>query len=500
MAHRDLREFLEFLDKKDHLLRIKTEVNWDEELGTIAEQAIMNGEKALLFENIKDHTNTKGRRVAMGHWVTSRRTALALGLEENTSNLEMLNIWRERVKSPIKPIAVSTGPCKDVILKGDDVNLFEFPAPKLHRKDGGRYFLTCHADITTDPDTGWLNLGIYRGMILSKNTIGRLLVPTQHWGIHSRKYHAMGSPMPIACALGLDPVIQMVACTPFPVGVNEFDMAGALRGEPVEVVKCETSDLYVPAHAEIVLEGEISMDPNTFQKEGPFGEYPGHYTTLWSEPRPVMKVNCITYRSDPIFTSSTVGLASVDPHGSEVVVSLGTAAEVWNQLEAYGVQGITGVWGDPGVSGWTNICVSIKKLYYGHAKQVAAALWGAGLSMGVGKFLVVVDSDVDVTNLRLINAAIANRVQGQKDVVVFPGTFGGPLDPGNSPEVKHMTGGIGNWDRVLIDATWPFEWEAREEWGGLRHPPECRAEPDMVEKVLKRWREYGFATRGDCFS
>ncbi len=184
-------------------------------------------------------------------------------------------------------------------------------------------------------------------------------------------------------------------------------------------------------------------------------------------------------------------MARVEPAEGDLIAAIGMGARIWDHLEANGVQGVTGVWGDPGVSGWTTIFVSIDKLYYGHAKQVAATIWGTSFSSMAGKFVVVVDSDIDIFDLRQVNQAIANRTQGSKDIVVYPGTFGGPLDPGNSPEIKQKTGRMGNWDRVLIDATWPFEWEPREEWGGLRHPPFCTAEGEVVERVLKRWKEYG---------
>lgn len=488
---RDLREFLNELENRGTLRRIKVKVDWDQEIGAIAQEAAARGEGALLFENIKDHNDTPCTKLVIDTLGSWQRLMIALGMPEDSHPLNVVKKWKERAKELMKSHLVDEGPCKEVIKKDSDVNLFEFPAPKLHGKDGGRYITTWAVTITRDPDTRWINAGIYRGMIKDKNQIGMLYTPPQHWSKHGRKYMAMGKPMPMAIIIGIDPITMMVAGSPVPAGVNEYDVIGGIRRKPLEVIRCETLDLEVPANAEIVLEGAICLDPKTFELEGPYGEYPGYYTTLWAEPRPVFEVKCVTHRKDPVFGSVSTGLGpDLTAGGSCFMAAVGYSAAIWEHLERAGVEGVTGVWCDPDVVS-TNIFVSIDKLYYGHARQVAAAIWGTSLSSRVGKFVVVTDSDVDITNLKKVNAAIANRTQGAKDIVIYPGTFGGPLDPGNSPEVKEMTGGIGNWDRVLIDATWPFEWKPRQEWGGLRHPPSCLAEPEVVERIRKKWKDYG---------
>lgn len=492
MPYRDLRSFLEKVDQKGELRRIKAEVDWNEEMGAIYEELARRKGPAVIFENIKDHKESPGKRLTMNIYGTWERIAMALDLPINSSPKDIFHTWRNRIKNPIKPILVKEGKCKEVIKKGEEVNILDFPIPKLHPRDGGRYVMTFCANITRDPETGWVNLGLYRGMYHDRNSIGILMIPTQHWAWHGRKYQAMGRSMPLAVAIGMDPTLHMVACTPFAHGVNEYDMAGALREEPVEVIRCETNDLLVPANAEIILEGEVSLDPSTFRMEGPFGEYPGTYTRMEGGLRPVFKVNCITHRADPIFTS-TFGTARIEPAGDDLTATVGFNANLWNQLEASGVEGITGVWADPRVSGCTNLSVSIKKLYHGHARQVAAAIWGTSLSNMAGKFVVVVDDDIDVFDLSQVNEAIADRTQGAKDILIFPYTQGGPLDPATPPSLKVRCGGVGNWDRVLIDATWPWNWgeEVPKEWEGLRHPPFCEASPDMRERVIKRWKELG---------
>lgn len=490
MVFKDLREFLDSLEARGDLCRIKTEVDWDEELGAIAQESVVRKSPALVFENIKGHQNTQGRKLSMNSLGNFSRIASTLSLSLDSHPSEILNVWRERTRQPIKPRLVSTGPCKENIKKGDDVNLFELPVAKLHAKDGGRYIATWHCNVTKDPKTDWTNIGMYRGMILDPKSIGVLYVPVQHWGIHGMKYQAMGKPMPMAIAIGTDPITTMAASAPFKEGVCEYDMASALMQEPLDLVKCETIDIEVPATSEIVLEGTVSLDPADFRKEGPLGEYPGYYSTLGSTPKPVFKVDCVTYRNDPILTSCCLGMGpDLAPGDADYVCAINMSAAIWDQLEEAGVRGVTGVWSSPDCI-WTNVFISINKLFYGHAKQAASSLWGSRLGYLAGKYVVVVDSDVDIFNIEKINSAIANRTRGMEDVIIFPYTGGSPLDPACHPDIKKKTI-MSRWDKVLIDATWPFDWEARDEWGGLKHPPSALAEPEMIEKVRNRWKEYG---------
>jgi 4-hydroxy-3-polyprenylbenzoate decarboxylase len=267
---------------------------------------------------------------------------------------------------------------------------------------------------------------------------------------------------------------------------------GGIKEAPVELIKCETNGLLVPANSEIVLEGEVSMDPETFVPEGPFGEYPGYYSDVKPQLSPVFKVNCITHRNDPIMTSCLLGTGpDLVPADHEYFCSITMAAQIWDHLERCGVLGIDDVSLDLNATS-TIVYIAINKMYYGQAKQVAAALWGGPLSIYLGKYVIVVDSDVDIRDRGRIMSAIANRTYPKSDIIIYPGTFGGPLDPGTPPEIKDIYGRMGHWDRVLIDATWPFEWKPREEWGGSKHPVSCLAEEDTLEKVRNKWGMYGF--------
>src|SRR2546429_6875048 len=204
-------------------------------------------------------------------------------------------------RETIPPRVVTTGPVKEVIVRGDAVDQTEFPVPKWNFREGGRYIHTFSGIVTRDPDTRVMNVGIYRGMIGRKNTTPFLLIKGgQHWGAHFVKYAARRQPMPVACVIGWDPIMPFLAGSPIPTGVCEWDVMGAYRREPAELVPCEPVDLEVPAGAEIVLEGTISDDPATYESEGPVGEFT-RYVSDVPQPRPTMKGTFITHRRDPIF-------------------------------------------------------------------------------------------------------------------------------------------------------------------------------------------------------
>jgi UbiD family decarboxylase len=492
MEYDDLRGFISLLGRKKELIKIKETVNWDEEIGAIAQESIARDSAAFICNRIKDHENTLCRRITMntlGNW---KRIALAMGLPEGTSPKDMVLEWRKRHRNLVKPVLVDSGPCKENIIQRKDIDLSQFPIPKLHAMDGGRYALTWHIVVTKDPDTDWVNVGTYRGMTLDNQNIGMLLSPFQNWGMHAEKYRKRKLKMPIAVAIGVDPVTLMTSATPYPVGVNEYEVVGAIRQEPIQLVKCETNDLPVPANAEIVFEGEIDLDPVNFRSEGPFGEYPGCYSSFTASPKPVFNVQCISYRNDPIYTSGLIGCGPpLKAADSDLFGAITLSAVTWDQIENNGVPGITDVWFDEDMWG-TNVFVSIDKAYYGHARQVAFAIWGAPSSFVLGKYVVVVDSDIDIHNLKKIWAAIANRTNPSKDILVVPRTGGGTLDPSTHPDMKVKTKKVGRWDRVLIDATWDDTWEERPEWGGLTHPPICLASDKELDMIRMKWKKYGF--------
>ena len=340
-----------------------------------------------------------------------------------------------------------------------------------------------------------MNIGLYRGMIGDdEKSIPVLLARTQHWGQHFSKYEKRGEEMPVAVVYGWDPILSTVASAPIlHPDHSEYEVMGGLRGKPVELVKCETSDLYVPASAEIVVEGRISPDPETFQMEGPFGEYPGFYGGM-RQPRPTIHVDCITYRDDPIFHSGQEGCSPGRMCETIYWRMPFKSAGIWRGLEQAGVPNVTGVWG--GFStGLTNIRVQIDKIYRGHAKQVANALWGLSTAAYIGKNLIVVDKDVDIFDDQAVEWALAFRTNAEMgDIQFFSGTLGSMLDPSVPlPQRDTVKYGQGKWTRMLIDATVNWDLEPEEQYGGKREPPLCtEITPETAELVSQRWQEYGF--------
>ncbi|MBI4317186.1 MAG: UbiD family decarboxylase [Chloroflexi bacterium] len=486
MACKDLRDWLAALEEAGEVRRISAEVDWNEEIGAITQRSIDHNGPALVFENIKDYQKGQFRRVLTASLATYPRIATMLGLPGTSSPRDLIQTFRQRVRNPVKPVLVETGPVKENVRRDRDVNLLDLPTPKWFQRDGGRYILTFGGAVTKDLEMGWTNVGLYRGMLLDETSLAIQAPPDKHIHWHGRKLAQRGEPLPVAVVIGADQTFPFCASTGFTPGTNEYEMMGALRQEPVELVKCETIDLEVPAYAEIVLEGTMHYDPSTYRMEGPFGEFTGFYGGDRSL-QPVMQVQCITFRDDPIFQGSPRN-KPIDEGG--YIGSIMTSADAWGALEKIGVPGITDVFCSP-VTGSTNIVVQIQKRYQGHAKQVAAALWGSKL--GAFKNVMVVDDDIDIHNPVDLEWAFTWRVVAAGDgVVVFPGTPGGRLDPSTDARWKDPNKhGRARWNRVLIDATADWRWEPREEWEGRRLPPVVESTPEMQVLVEKRWGEYG---------
>ena len=284
---------------------------------------------------------------------------MMLGLAPDTHPRELVKLGRTVLSDTIAPKIVKTGPVKDNIVKGDDIDLYEFPMPQWNRVDGGRYILTYGGVVTKDPDTGVMNVGIYRGMVAGKNEIPILMWRAQHIGHHATAWQEKGhKEMPIAVAIGWEPSLGFVGGAPVPKGVCEYDVMGAIRGAPVELVKCETVDLHVPATAEIVIEGYLGLDPETYTMEGPYAEFTG-YVAGDRSPKPTIRVTCITHRTDPILRGTIEGSMPGSFSENGMCSSVMRAATAWNVLDRAGVPGVTDVWCPP-VQAGVNTVVQIK--------------------------------------------------------------------------------------------------------------------------------------------
>lgn len=492
MGFMDLREWIARLDKDAELRRITAEVDWDREIGAIARRVLEKRGPALLFEAIRGYRDGRGTKVFTGGLGTRARLALALGFPKDATNAELLSYVIGKNRERIPPVVVRTGPVKDVIVRPPAIDQTEFPVPRWVWRDGGRYIHTFSAIVTRDPDTRVMNAGIYRGMIGQRDTTPMLLIKGgQHWGAHFVTYADRGEPMPVACVIGWDPIMPFLAGSPVPAGVCEWDVMGAYRGEPAELVRCETVDLEVPATAEIVIEGVIGHDEREYEMEGPFGEYTGYVSDLPTS-RPTMKITAITHRHDPIFRGCLEGTLPGSFSENSVMSSVQRAGIAWNILTGAGIPGIRDVYVHPITNG-VNICVQIRKHYQGQPKQIAAALWGSSAAQFRYKHVYVVEDDIDVSSYEQIDWALAHRMNaGEGGLVVFPGTFGSPIDPSTPLEDRDVRQlGTGLWNRVLFDCTRNWKFPKRPEWDGERFPPTVRPAPEDEARVRDRWHDLG---------
>jgi UbiD family decarboxylase len=496
VAYGDLRGWISALRAQGELHEIDAEVDWNIELGTIMRLAQGPGTgPALLFNNIKDYNlpSSRCRRIFGSALNNNSRIAMMLGLPPGTHARELVKIGRNILTETMPPRIVSTGPVKENIVTGKDVNLDELPTPYWNRLDGGRYLITYAGVVTRDPDTGIMNVGIYRGMIGGPDKIPILMWRAQHIGQHVTAAQQRGmKELPIAVAIGWEPSLGFCAGSPVPKGICEYDVMGAIRGEPVDLVKCETNDLYVPASAEIVIEGRLSLDPETYMMEGPYAEFTG-YVAGDRSPKPAIHVDCITHRNDPILRGTIEGCMPGSYSENAVISSIFRSSTAWNVLDRAGVPGVTDVWGPP-VQAGMNLNIRMKQSYRGQAKQAANALWGSSAAHVRYKNITVVDDDIDIHDYAAVDWAIAYRVNaGENDIVIMPDTFGLGLDPSTRKRDRNPTlFGTGKWNRVLIDATINLDYDPDPEFGGARFPPTAWPVQEDVDAAMKRWSELGF--------
>jgi len=468
----DLREFIEEARNAGELKAVEG-ADWDLEIGTITHLAGDKGDSPVfLFDRIKGYP--AGYRVVTNMFATPRRTALTLGLPVEARGLDLVRALRDRIKNIplIPPEEVDHSPVKENILTGDDVDLYRFPTPKWHEHDGGRYIGTGSVGVIKDPDEGWINLGTYRLQLLDKNILGTQFIKGKHSDIMLKKYQAMKKPMPVAVVVGCDPLLFLMGAARFSAFESEYDMAGSIRGEPIEVVKCETNDLIVPATAEIVVEGEVDADKTL--PEGPFGEYTGYYSGVGTDQRNFIKVNHVTFRNNPILMATTVGRAVTDTH---MTMAISYGATLWQQLVDMKIPGIKAVYCPPEGSGRFLAIISLKQMYPGHTDQVLTAAISTEMGAYGLKTVIAVDEDIDPWDISRVMYALSFRFQPNRSQVIKRGRST-PLDPSLPIGQRDITG------RLLLDATIPYDWKDK--------PIPIHLDPDMVKRVERRWKELGF--------
>jgi 4-hydroxy-3-polyprenylbenzoate decarboxylase len=427
--------------------------------------------RAVLFENVKGHDSP----VFFGAYSSTKRLALALN---RPTNLSMGEISREWMKMSIGEVMrakeVEDGPIFENTIDGDDVDVLKFPSPKFYDKDGGRYIGTACFMVVEDPETGEINLGTYRSQVLDSKTVGAQILKGKRGDRILQKYRKAGKKMPICLVVGCDPLL-MLAGSAMVEGASEYDVAGTIRGESVEIVKAQLTGLPIPATAEMVFEGYI--DGDNLRPEGPFGEYTGYYTDelFKTIKKPAIDVKRIYHRNNPILLAASVGRPVNDNH---MMLAFIRNATLWTELTKMRIPGIESVYMPPEACGRFWAIISIKQKYPGHSNQVAAAVIASHTCTYGLKGLIIVDHDIRADDLPRVWWALATRYDPLRGTQIINRGRSTPLDPALSQEEnKFIT------SRIIMDATIPFEWEEK--------PVQVNLNEEVLDGIKARWEELG---------
>ncbi|HYY25962.1 MAG TPA: UbiD family decarboxylase [Candidatus Udaeobacter sp.] len=469
MSYRDLREWLNQVNEFGELKTIEG-ADWDLEIGAITEMARKESKVApcILFDSIKDYA--KGQRLVVGQLNSIKRVALTTGMPTDMSTLELVDAWRRKIKDmkPIPPREVKDGLFLENVWEEKDIDVLRFPTPRYNIGDGGRYIGTGHLTITRDPDEGWINIGTYRIMIHDGRSLALYMSPGRHARIQMEKYFAQKRPFPVALSLGHDPLLFMASAFEVPYGLSEYDFAGGLRGEPLNVVRLERSGLQVPATAEMIIEGECL--PGDQKAEGPLGEWTGYYASAVRD-EPVIRVRRVYFRDDPIMAGAP---PSRPPTEATFYKSFWRSAMVWEQLERAGVPDVIGVYCPPEGNTRLLTVVAIRQRYPGHARQAGLVASQCHAAAYLGRFTVVVDDDIDPTDMKDVWWAMTTRCDPADDIEIIRRCWSGPLDP-IVPKGKK-----GFNSRAVIDACRPYDWIKE-------FPASVRVPADLARQVKEKW-------------
>src|ERR1043166_2489190 len=442
MPYESLEEFINAADAVGEA-RYVTGADLESDVGCLTELMAERDGPLLVFDNFANFP--AAYRVCANAIRSRRRFSLALDLPLDLHPLDLLRHWREKRKTltaiPARP--VKDGPVLECVQHAQDVNLGSFPAPHWHRGDGGRYIGTADIVVTRDPDKDWVNLGVYRGMIQSRNRLSLWINPMKHGRIIVERYWRDGKAAPVAVVLGCEPVTWMSASTAPPYGTSEYETARASPGGAAHVVQLPLTKLPVPANAEVVLEGFIPPLNEESAHEGPFCACPGYYTHQGDEA--VVRIERIYHRKKPIVS----GAPPLRPIGWSNIT---TYVQLWDHLERGGVTDISGIWGF--YNGLLTV-IALRQRYAGHAKQ--ALITAAGFRHGDMKtFYLAVDEDIDPANLNEVMWAMCTRVDPATSVDIIRDAWTADLDPRLSP-AKRESGDL-TVGRMLINACKPFSW------------------------------------------
>ena len=471
----DLRAWIERIEALGELQHVSG-AHWDLEIGTLSEiNYRRKPSAALLFDSIVGYP--RGYRVLTGAASNARRMAVTLGLDPDLDTAGLVQALRgkplawEAAAPQFEPEVVDKGPILENVVHGGDVDLTRFPAPLWHEHDGGRYIGTGVAVVTSDPDTGRINLGAYR-MMIQEN--GRSATVNAEAGKQGRaqydRWFAKHGKAPVLASLGHDPLLLMVAGTEVPNTISEYAYAGAMIGKKVPVIRGEVTGLPMPAWAEIVVEGWLR--PERVLSEGPFGEWTGYYSGSL-RPVPTLDIERLYFRNDPIILGTPPGKP---PNDYSYMRALLKSAMIQDELTKVGVRDVRGVWAHETGGGRLLVVVSITQRFCGHSRQAGYIAAQCQASAYMNRFVIVVDHDVDPMNLEEVMWAVCTRCEPSEDIEIMRKTWGSKVDPLlENPAVPYNS-------RALIDACRPFE--KLESF-----PLVAQSSPERVRETVTKWKD-----------
>lgn len=470
----DTREFIDALRATGDLVEIDNEVSWDLELGAISRLACESDSPAIWFKRIADYP--KEITVFVNPMATWRRVATAFGLSPDSSIKEIYREYEKREGKLIPPVTVEKGFCQEVVNRGGEIDLFDLPAPMLHDGDGGRYLGTWDLVVSRDPSSDWVNWGTYRFMLYDSLHLTGFPRPTSHLGkVFQEQFVPKGKPMPVAIVIGADPLSHYAASATYHLGGDEASLAGGLRDSPVDLVRCKTIDLLVPARAEIVVEGEVLADRVAL--EGPYGEYPGYRTGEMGNGI-LFRATAVTHRRSPIFTVDATGYKD----DSSTITAMSGALAIRKRLERHGVP-VVDVYMPPEGA----VHLAVLSVQYG-GKEIAKKILETLTSRrALVSKIFMVDTDVDIFDMGKVLHAFSTKCHPAHGVhtIHYEGRAN-TLTPCYSQSERIAQRGA----TVLFDCTWPGEWS--REWEVPVKATFDTIFPQAVrEKVLQRWRDDG---------
>ncbi len=489
MRYSDLREWISAARELGEVRDVKG-ATWQEDIGRITEMLHHTDDSpAVLFDDIPGYPS--GFRILANANATRRRLALTFGLPLDIERRPLMDEFLRLTDAAraIPPKVVRDGPVFENVLTGGDIDVLKFPSPFWHPHDGGRYIGTGVVDILKDPDSDWVNLGTYRVMVKDRNSVCVYISPGKHGRQFRDKYFDRAQPCPIAIVIGVEPLLFIASTLEVPQGVSEYDWTGGIRGEPYEVVIDPVTKLPIPAAAEIVLTGFLHDDKRA--PEGPFGEWTGYYAS-GERAEPVLDIQAIYHRNDPIILGVPPNKPPYEPHRYREYLR---SALLMRELKAAGVPGVVDAHCF-GVGGCRLLnAVAIEQRYAGHARQAGHVAAMCRVGAYLGRVVIVVDEDIDVTDLNDVMWAVVTRSDPERSLDIIHRAWSGPLDPAIPPDQK------GHNSRLIIDATRPWEWrdkfplaigpdaetkrETRKKWGWILEAAAADAAREATEAPAK---------------